>query len=141
MPLWPHLSTKREHAPNALRQVTDQAYHKSRFFTLSHFSNGRQTRSYRRCMYRLHQHILTSVIIGAATGGKGGSLPPPQPPIGDPLRSIQIRGDFGVGKNGGRLSALRQIFELKIPSPFSPSVNFLQNSLRVFQSPANYSCL
>ena len=43
--------------------------------------------------------------------------------------------------NGDMLSALRQIFEIKIPSPFSPSVNLLQNSLRVFQSPVNYSCL
>ena len=77
--------------------------------------------------------------IDVATGGKGGSLPPPL--IGDPLRSIQIRGDFGVGKIGGKLSAPRQIFELKFPGPFSPSVNFLQNTLRVFQSPANYSCL
>ena len=34
-------------------------------------------------------------------GGKRGNLPPPQPPIGDPLRSMQIRGDFEVEKNGG----------------------------------------
>ena len=34
-------------------------------------------------------------------GAKGAACPPPQPPIGDPLRSIQIRGDFGVGKMGG----------------------------------------
>ena len=47
--------------------------------------------------------------LGVATRGKGGSLPPPQPPIGNPLRSIQILGYFVVGKNGGMLPALRQI--------------------------------
>ena len=37
-------------------------------------------------------------------GGQAGKLaPPPQPPIGNPVRvrSMQIRGDFHVGKNGG----------------------------------------
>ena len=58
-----------------------------------------------------YQKKAAFVVIGVATGG---SLPPPQYPIGDPLRSIQIRGDFEVGKNGGRSSAPRQIFELKI---------------------------
>ena len=39
---------------------------------------------------------------GVATGGgqTGQLAPPPQPPIGHPMRSMQIRGDFHVGKNG-----------------------------------------
>ena len=37
----------------------------------------------------------------------GGELaPPPQPPIGRPVRSMQIRGDFHVGKNGVGLQDL-----------------------------------
>ena len=34
-------------------------------------------------------------------GGEAGQLAPPQPPIGHPVRSMQIRGDFRVRKNGG----------------------------------------
>ena len=34
-------------------------------------------------------------------GGKRGNLPPPQPPIGHPVRSMQIRGDFRVLKKWG----------------------------------------
>ena len=37
-------------------------------------------------------------------GANGATCPLPQPPIGHPVRSMQIRGDFHVEKNGGRLT-------------------------------------
>ena len=40
-----------------------------------------------------------------ATGG-GGNLPPSQPPIEHPVRSMQIPGDFQVGKIGVGLQDL-----------------------------------
>ena len=44
-------------------------------------------------------------------GGKRGNLPPPpQPPIGHPVRSMQIRGDFWVRKNGGRFTGFAPKF-------------------------------
>ena len=43
-------------------------------------------------------------------GGKRGNLPPPQPPIGHPVRSMQIRGDFRVRKNGVGLQDLLRRF-------------------------------
>ena len=47
---------------------------------------------------------ISMVHSGVATGGGGkrGNLPPPpQPPIGHPVRSMQIREDFHVGKKWG----------------------------------------
>ena len=44
-------------------------------------------------------------------GGKRGNfLPPPQPPIGHPVRSMQIRGDFRVRKDGGRFIGFAPTF-------------------------------
>ena len=44
-------------------------------------------------------------------GGKLGNLPPPpQTPIGHPVRSMQIRGDFRVRKNGGRFTGFAPKF-------------------------------
>ena len=55
----------------------------------------------RKCR-AVHQHSETDGASGVATGGKRGNLlPPPQPPIGHPVRSMQIRGDFHVGKKWG----------------------------------------
>ena len=45
----------------------------------------------------LQVDILTISFAMGGGGGKRGSLPP-QSPIGHPLRSIQIQGDFGVLK-------------------------------------------
>ena len=47
------------------------------------------------------------MISGVATGSKRGNLPspPPQPPIGHPVRSMQLR-DFHVGKMGVGLQDL-----------------------------------
>ena len=42
----------------------------------------------------------------ATGGGKRGNLPPPQPPIRHPVRSMQIRGDFHVEKMGVGLQDL-----------------------------------
>ena len=50
---------------------------------------------------------------GVATGGgETGQLAPPplQPPIGHPVRSMQIRGDFHVWKNGGRFTGFVPTF-------------------------------
>ena len=61
-------------------------------------------------------HPNSAKLIIVATGGGGAKVaawpPPPPPQIGDHLRSIQIRGNFGVGKKWGRFSALRQ-FNIK----------------------------
>ena len=46
---------------------------------------------------------------GVATGGQAGQLAP-QPPIGHPVRSMQIRGDFRVRKNGGRFTGFAPTF-------------------------------
>ena len=48
----------------------------------------------------IHTYMQHVVGSGVATGGKRGT-PPPPPSIGHPVRSMQIRGDFHVGKNGG----------------------------------------
>ena len=44
---------------------------------------------------------LELVSVGAATGGKGGSLPPPPTSDRGPPEIDTIRGDFGVGKKWG----------------------------------------
>ena len=45
------------------------------------------------------------LVSRPVTSSRGGQLaPPPQPPIGHPVRSIQIRGDFHVRKNEGRFT-------------------------------------
>ena len=43
-------------------------------------------------------------------GASGATCPPPQPPIGHPVRSMQIRGDFRVRKNGVGLQGLLRSF-------------------------------
>ena len=42
--------------------------------------------------------------VASPRGGEAGQLaPPPQPPIGHPVRSMQIRGDFRVRKKWGQV--------------------------------------
>ena len=57
-------------------------------------------------------------------GGKRGNLPPPpQPPIGHPVRSMQIRGDFHVEKkNGGRFTVFPPTFYMRKRRRFSPDM-------------------
>ena len=45
--------------------------------------------------------VLELAGSGVATGGKRGNLTPPQPQIGHPVRSMQIRGDFRIRKKWG----------------------------------------
>ena len=49
-------------------------------------------------LMQLCSHSCTQCRV--ATAGKLVPPPPPQPPIGHPVRSMQIRGDFHVGKMG-----------------------------------------
>ena len=51
-------------------------------------------------------------VASSRGGGQAGQLvPPPQPPIGHPVRSMQIRGDYRVRKkNGGRITGFAQTF-------------------------------
>ena len=50
------------------------------------------------------------MAVASPREGKRGNLPPPpQPPIGQPVRSMQIRGDFRVGKNGGRFTGFSHV--------------------------------
>ena len=59
-------------------------------------------------------HILVrgTLSSGVATGGNL----PPQPPIGHPVRSMQIRGDFHVGKNGGMFKGFTYSHVLHAPT-------------------------
>ena len=44
-------------------------------------------------------------------GGQAGQLaPPPRPPIGHPVRSMQIRGDFRVRKNRSKFTGFSPTF-------------------------------
>ena len=45
-----------------------------------------------------------------AGGGSGELAPNPQPMIGHPVRSMQIRGDFRVRKNGSRFTGFALTF-------------------------------
>ena len=47
---------------------------------------------------------------GGAGGKRGNLPPPPQPPIGHPVRSMQIRGDSRVRKNGDRFTGFARNF-------------------------------
>ena len=48
-------------------------------------------------------------------GGRGNSSPPPQPPIGHPVKSLQlqIRGYFRVRKNGDRFTGFATTFYMQ----------------------------
>ena len=61
-----------------------------------------------KCIIFTHTSMSSS---GVATGGGGASgATSPQPPIRHPVRSMQIRGDFHVGKNGGRFTVFAPTF-------------------------------
>ena len=57
------------------------------------------------------QYLHSTYISGVATGGGGqaGQLAP-KPPIGHPVRSMQIRGKFVSERNGGRFTGFAQTF-------------------------------
>ena len=55
-------------------------------------------------------HGRNSVASPRGGGASGATYPPPQPPIGHPVRSMQIRGDFRVRKNGVGLQDLLRRF-------------------------------
>ena len=45
-------------------------------------------------------------------GANGATCPPPQPPIGHAVRSMQIREDFHVGKNRSRFPGFAPTFSM-----------------------------
>ena len=48
--------------------------------------------------------------MASPRGASWATCPPPQPPIGHSVKSMQIRGDFRVRKNGGRFTGFAPTF-------------------------------